>query len=240
MIRWSLLFKDIIYKSNIKRESVSLALLFMALVWQSLFFRDNYSEWMTLILLVFGGYNLIKELGKEDVFKHLLLATVLLGVAVGSRYLGFFTPGYNAMAAIVMLIGLNSGRRIGFLSGVLAPLITNFVFIQGPWTPFQMFGYGLMGFIMGVPYISNKVSKSPVLLVVISATLGVGYSLYMDIWTMLSFNYNFNISHYLFLISQALPYTVKYALSNGSYSMLLNYPVKVFSKKLGIQMYEEM
>ena len=54
------------------------------------------------------------------------------------------------MAALVIIGGVAFGPQAGFLTGSVAMFVSNFLFGQGPWTPFQMFGYGLTGFLAGV------------------------------------------------------------------------------------------
>jgi len=46
---------------------------------------------------------------------------------------------------LVALAGFVYGGRIGFFVGALAPLISNFFMGQGPWTPWQMLCWGLVG-----------------------------------------------------------------------------------------------
>ena len=42
------------------------------------------------------------------------------------------------------------GPEAGYLTGALAAILSNFLFGQGPWTPWQMFCWGLLGFLAGV------------------------------------------------------------------------------------------
>ncbi len=38
----------------------------------------------------------------------------------------------------------------GFICGVISAFVSNFFFGQGPWTPWQMFAFGLGGLFMGL------------------------------------------------------------------------------------------
>ncbi len=42
------------------------------------------------------------------------------------------------------------GSEAGFLIGATAALLSNLFFGQGPWTPWQMFGWGMMGYTAGL------------------------------------------------------------------------------------------
>lgn len=53
------------------------------------------------------------------------------------------------MSAIAIIAGATLGRRNGFMVGALAALTSNFFFGQGMWTPWQMFAWGLVGYVGG-------------------------------------------------------------------------------------------
>ena len=42
------------------------------------------------------------------------------------------------------------GARAGFLTGAVSAFVSNFIFGQGPWTPWQMLAFGLAGFLAGL------------------------------------------------------------------------------------------
>ena len=54
------------------------------------------------------------------------------------------------MCAIVILTAVAFTPEAGFVTGAAAGLISNFFFGQGPWTPWQMFAMGLIGFLSGI------------------------------------------------------------------------------------------
>ncbi len=58
--------------------------------------------------------------------------------------------GFKPVSAIAVIAGAAFGRRSGFMVGALAALVSNFFFGQGPWTPWQMYGWGLVGYLGGV------------------------------------------------------------------------------------------
>lgn len=54
------------------------------------------------------------------------------------------------MAAIVIISGVALGAEAGFLFGAITAFVSNYYFGQGPWTPWQMFAFGLLGFLAGL------------------------------------------------------------------------------------------
>ena len=62
--------------------------------------------------------------------------------------IGSFKP----IAAIVIITGVSLGGEAGFLCACLIMMISNMFFGQGPWTPWQMFSFGMIGFLAGILY----------------------------------------------------------------------------------------
>ena len=54
------------------------------------------------------------------------------------------------MSAIAVVGRTVFGPETGFLTGALTAFVSNFIFGQGPWTPWQMFTWGLLGFLTGL------------------------------------------------------------------------------------------
>jgi energy-coupling factor transport system ATP-binding protein len=82
--------------------------------------------------------------------RELTLLAVLTALAVASRAAFAMLPQFKPMAALVIISGAALGPEAGFLVGALSAFISNFFFGQGPWTPWQMLGLGLMGFLAGL------------------------------------------------------------------------------------------
>ena len=70
---------------------------------------------------------------------------VLTALSVTGRLLFAALPNFKPVSAIVILAGVCFGRQSGFLTGALSALVSNLFFGQGPWTPWQMYAWGLMG-----------------------------------------------------------------------------------------------
>ena len=81
--------------------------------------------------------------------RELALLAVMCALAVASRVVVPF-PSFKPTMAFVILAGLAFGAERGFLCGALTALVSNFFFSQGPWTPWQMMGYGIGGLAAGL------------------------------------------------------------------------------------------
>ena len=98
-------------------------------------------------------------------------------------------------------------------------MLSNMFMGQGPWTPFQMLAWGLIGFSAGV--LAGPMRKSRAALCVFGAAAGVMFSLLMDIWTVLWADGTFNLARYV----SALPVTAEYAVSNVIFLLILANPI---------------
>ena len=151
--------------------------------------------------------------------RRMVLVAVMTALAVVGRFIPLFKP----ITALCVMTALYLGAESGFLCGALSVLISNIYFGQGPWTPFQMLGFGLIGLFAG--YLSRPLLKSRILLIVYAVLSGVAYSMLMDVWTVLWYSGGFDLDLYLAAIISALPFTALYAVSNVAFLILLKKPM---------------
>lgn len=155
--------------------------------------------------------------------RRMVIVSVMTALCIAGRFIPLFKP----ITALTIITAMYLGGESGFLVGALAALLSNFYFGQGPWTPFQMFGWGMIGLTAG--YLSGPLKKSKALLLFFGVISGVVFSFVMDIWTVLWYNGSFNTRLYLSAIAAAVPHTILYAVSNFIFLWLLARP---FGEKL--------
>ena len=116
------------------------------------FDKKSYGVVSILVLLeCMAPFALIFE-GRKPKARELVLIASLCALAVAGRAALFMLPGFKPVAALVILSGVAFGGETGFLVGAMSMLTSNVLFGQGPWTPFQMFAMGLIGFLAGVSF----------------------------------------------------------------------------------------
>ncbi len=92
--------------------------------------------------------------------EELTLIAVMCALAVVSRISLAFLPQVKPMAAFVIMAGISLGAETGFITGAMSAFVSNFYFGQGPYTPFQMFALGLVGFFAGILFQKLPVNKA--------------------------------------------------------------------------------
>lgn len=89
--------------------------------------------------------------GKKPQARDLVPIAVMaaLGVVGRTVFAIIPLPNFKPVSAIVIMTGMVFGPETGFLTGALTGFVSNFIFGQGPWTPWQMFAWGMIGFLAG-------------------------------------------------------------------------------------------
>jgi len=156
--------------------------------------------------------------------REILTIAVMAAISVAGRCLFVVTPGIKPVTAITAITGFSLGAEAGFLTGATTALVSNFFFGQGPWTPFQMFTWGMIGFIAGLLGKTGMMHrKIPLALFGIFA--GIFFSFGMDIWGAISSTGMFNKEAYIAALGTAMPFTIMYAVSNVIFLLLLAKPI---------------
>ena len=222
----------IVIKNEKVRRFLKIAVPFIfmpvLLILGTVVFDEKKFAWVILattilaLLLFYSGFEK-KVIGT----RRMVIIAVMTALSVVGRFIFALIPGFKPITAIVVITAIWLGPESGFLVGSLSAVISNFYFGQGPWTPFQMFAWGIIGLIAG--YLGRFLKKNKPALAVYGVFAGVFYSMFMDVWSVLWYNNEFNISVYLAALVTAIPYTISYAASNVVFLLLLGRP---FGEKL--------
>ena len=160
--------------------------------------------------------------------RRIVLLAVMTALSVAGRFIFAPLPFFKPVTAIVVIAGMYFGSEFGFLTGALSAVVSNFYFGQGPWTPFQMFSWGIIGFVAGI--ISNPLIKNKLVLILYGAFSGIAYSLLMDVWTTMWSDGTFNLVRFYGAIISALPITLEYYVISNIVFLLIFAPL--FGKKI--------
>ena len=118
--------------------------------------------------------------------RQVMPTVVLAALAAAGRIVFAPIPDFKPVSAICIVAGATLGRRDGFMVGALAALSSNFFFGQGPWTPWQMYAWGLIGYLAGVLGEIGLLGRRGVVLALgfLSAVL---YGLLLNGWYVIGF-----------------------------------------------------
>ena len=82
--------------------------------------------------------------------RAVVLLAMLAAIAAVGRVPFAALPSIQPTSFIIIMAGLVFGAESGFIVGAVAAIVSNFFLGQGPWTPWQMYGWGMMGMTAGL------------------------------------------------------------------------------------------
>ena len=171
-------------------KRVLLTLLFLVLpvllvVWQVCFADTTSWYLVAAVLLLLSALPFFLHLERKPISaREMALLSVLTALAVVSRAVFYLIPQVKPIAAVVIVAGLCLGPFSGYMVGALSAFLSNFLFGQGIWTPFQMVALGLVGLLAGMLLRPGRVNRW-VLALVGFFLATVVYGLVVDLSTVL-------------------------------------------------------
>mgnify|MGYP004700482079 FL=1 len=195
-------------KRKLQKRTVVATLLILLLIPLTLFIGAYYFDgrkyyFISLLILLecMLPFFLIFE-GRKPQARELVLIAVLVALNVAGRAVFFMLPEFKPVVAMTILAGVAFGGETGFLVGAMTMLVSNMLFSQGQWTPWQMFSMGIIGWLAGVLYRKGVLRRSRISLCifgVIASTVVYGGIMNPASALMWAHTINWNIlkSYYL-------------------------------------------
>jgi len=149
--------KSQIVAAHRKRTALSALLIFVAIpaviAMGVILFNDRNYMMISLIILVLVmlPFFMVFERRKPKA-REIVLIAMMCAITVCAQLLCGVTVPLRAGTAIIIACGIALGPEAGFLIGALARFVLNFYAGQGPWSPWQMFCWGLLGFLAGLAF----------------------------------------------------------------------------------------
>lgn len=110
--------------------------------------RKYYLTSMVVLLCTIAAFWLSFE-RRGPQTREMVLIAVMCAIAVASRAAFIMFPQFKPIVGIIMICGMALGPQAGFMVGSISAFVSNFIFGQGTWTPWQMFAFGLAGLLAG-------------------------------------------------------------------------------------------
>lgn len=204
---------------------INFLLLIPAVLVMGLFFKNFSFVFVALIILLLAlvSFFLLFE-NKKVKARELVPIAIMIAIAVVGRAAFYFVPQFKAIVAIVIITGVAFGAEAGFLSGALSMLCSNFMFGQGPWTPWQMFALGIIGYISGF-FGKREFTKKTWVLCIWGFVACFIYGWFVDTWSLIGFSYSINWKTVVALYSLGAPFSLILAVSTVLFMALLTRPL---------------
>lgn len=183
------------------------------------------------VLLFFSSFEV-----RAPRLRDVMPVAVLAALAAAGRILFAPIPDFKPISAIAIIAGVAFGRRSGFMVGALAALVSNFFFGQGPWTPWQMYAWGMVGYGAGV------LAHTPLFVRTHTGGEGVGaarlpgvcaygfvsalgYGLVLNLWSVLGFFHPQTFAEVIALYAAAVPFDIMHGAATVVFLLALYKPL---------------
>ncbi|MGE5701269.1 MAG: ECF transporter S component [Clostridia bacterium] len=180
---------------------------------------------LVLLLSIFAVMLLLFEKSRLD--EKVIAVTATLGaIAAVARIPFSIIPNVQPTTFLVMLSGYVFGKRVGFLVGVIAAVLSNVYLGQGPWTIWQMFAWGLSGVTGGLlgRFLENKQKRAAGQLfstnvqwlgfAIACGAWGFLFGWIMNLWTYLSLGSFMSGKSFLALYAASVPFDLAHSVGN--------------------------
>ena len=161
-----------------RRTAAAAAMILLAIpltIWLGMACLNNRKYYFISLLVLLEcmlPFFLVFE-GRKPQARELVVISVLCALGVAGRAIFFMLPQCKPVIAIVIVSGVALGGETGFLVGAVTMLTSNILFGQGPWTPWQMFAMGVIGFLAGVLFRKGLLRRTRAALAVFGALAAV-------------------------------------------------------------------
>ncbi|SHH74439.1 ECF transporter S component [Sporanaerobacter acetigenes] len=214
-----------------RRTLVSAIIILIAIpltIFFGVFFLDDRKYYFISLLIIIYTmipFAMIFEKRKPQA-RELVLIAVLTAIAVAGRGAFFMLPQFKPVVAIVIITGVSLGPESGFLVGALTGFVSNFFFGQGPWTPWQMFCFGIIGFLAGILFQKGILKKTRLSLCVYGglSTFFI-YGGIIDIGSLLMFTSKFSWKALLATYISGFWFNIVHAIATVFFLYILSQPM---------------
>ena len=187
--------------------------------------QHYYLVSLIVMLAAFAIFFMSYERKKPEA-RELVTLAVMSAIAVASRAAFAMTPFFKPISGIIMITGMAFGPGAGFLTGAVSAFVSNFLFGQGPWTPWQMFALGLIGFLAGLLFRKGLLKTNKIPLCIAGAVSAfLIYGLIVDVQTIFAATPTPSLAVALTVYGAALPMNAVLAVATVIFMAVLAKPL---------------
>lgn len=195
---------------------------------------NRYYYMVSIALMIVSMILLVKSTGRKLKVREIVLIASLIAIAVIGRTAFYWLPQFKPVTAIVIIAGITLGAESGMLVGMLSAFVSNFIFSQGPWTPFQMFAWGLIGLISGYAFYNKKISKYKLMIFGFLITF-ILYGAILNFSSALMYSSSLSLKIILSYIVSGVPFDLVHAVSTAVFLYIITNPMVSKIERLKIK-----
>ena len=197
------------------------------IIWQLFFTNTNYYLVAVVILILSMLPFFVSFEKSRPSARELTLIAGLIAVAVISRAVFYLIPQVKPIGAVVIVCGACLGAKRGYFIGAMSAFLSNFIFGQGIWTPFQMVAMGIVGLAAGLMF-NKKAKRIPMAIAGFVLCFAV-YGLIVDLSSVLMMTNDYSMMSVLSIYAAGVPFGLTFGASTAVFLLLFG---EAFAKKI--------
>lgn len=180
--------------------AVLIAVISIVLIGFPLFNKEHYLL-LSLFIMVVAFLPFFLRFTKQiNSSRELVMLAMLGAISAVSRIPFAALPSVQPSSFVIIITGIVLGPQSGFVVGVLTAIVSNMFLGQGPWTPWQMFAWGMMGLCAGL-FNKTWLMNSVIGRSIYGFVVGILFGWFMNLWFIMlvikEFNWNLIYPYYV-------------------------------------------
>lgn len=200
----------------------------------------NYNAYLLVSFVIIGCIMLpffARFEIREVAVREIVILAMLAAIAAVSRVPFAGLPSVQPTSFVIIMVGLVFGAESGFIVGAVAAVVSNIFLGQGPWTPWQMYAWGMMGMSAGLLrntwWMGKMWGKC-----LFGFLWGYVFGWFMNMWIIVSNLENFTWDFFVGIYVSSIYFDLAHGLSNVFFLIVFGASwIKIlqrFKKKYGL------
>ncbi|MUV37568.1 hypothetical protein JNUCC1_01374 [Lentibacillus sp. JNUCC-1] len=198
------------------RLFLAAAAVLIALLLGIMYVLYNYHAYFLLSMIILAATMIpffIRFEWRDVQAREVVILAMLAAVAAVSRVPFAGLPSVQPTTFVIIVAGIVFGAESGFMVGAVAAIVSNIFLGQGPWTPWQMYAWGMIGMTAGL--LKNTwIMRNTWMRLVFGFVWGILFGWIMNLWIVTSNMENVSWEFLITLYANSISHDVSHALSN--------------------------
>jgi energy-coupling factor transport system substrate-specific component len=190
----------------------------------------DYAAFLSILLVFFILAVLFAKFEESKISsKEVALIGVLAAITAASRIPFAALPNIKPCTFLIIVVGLVFGSLAGAMVGSMTALVSNMFFGQGPWTPWEMMAWAMVGLVAG--YVGKRYPEAGVKeIILLGIILGMAYNVLMDFSSWIVF-YRCDPDLLIPTMIAGLPFGLLHIIGNVVFAIILGKPVLIMFRR---------
>nr|WP_155667239.1 ECF transporter S component [Ornithinibacillus caprae] len=182
----------------------------------------KYYLLLSIVIMVASFLPFVVRFSKQQITSRELVMLAILGaIAAVSRVPFASIPSVQPTTFVIIVAAIVLGPQSGFVIGVTAAIVSNLFLGQGPWTPWQMYAWGMIGLFAGIMR-NTWVMRSKVGKCTFGFVVGFLFGWFMNLWIVVGVIQEINWKTIILYNSTSFYFDLAHALSNVFFLLLFS------------------